>query len=233
MPKVKSFSAAWLSSNTPGHRLFEPSEASRSRALETGYSSRKKPIPGPRRTIARRGTEIFVAVGREIRWGDLAYLKDEWAANRHAKGRSGSAIRIKREESTPPFDDDGNLESTAGLRASRMLSSQSRRSANRCVGYQDTSCGRHSTAHHFTQLEFPSHLDDTHRTYLRSPGSLPSDQRGCWSSQAQDLYTGAYYSCHLQACHCVCPVAPAWSQRLLHRHSYGGRHCASLGIVYI
>ncbi|KAL6359443.1 hypothetical protein LRP88_06864 [Fusarium phalaenopsidis] len=116
MPKVKSFSAAWLSSNTPGHRLFEPSEASRSRALEVGYSSRKKPIPGPRRTIARRGTEIFVAVGREIRWGDLAYLKDEWAANRHAKGRSGSAIRIKREESTPPFDDDGNLESTAGLR---------------------------------------------------------------------------------------------------------------------
>ncbi|RMJ06843.1 hypothetical protein CDV36_013565 [Fusarium kuroshium] len=116
MPKVKSFSAAWLSSNTPGHRLFEPSEASRSRGLEVGYSSRKKPIPGPRRTIARRGTEIFVAVGREIRWGDLAYLKDEWAANRHVKGRSGSGIRIKREESTPPFGDDENLESTAGLR---------------------------------------------------------------------------------------------------------------------
>ncbi|RSM00495.1 hypothetical protein CEP52_009055 [Fusarium oligoseptatum] len=98
MPKVKSFSTAWLSSNTPGHRLFEPSEASRSRGLEVGYSSRKKPIPGPRRTIARRGTEIFVAVGREIRWGDLAYLKDD----------ARNLLLL--------FDDDENLESTAGLR---------------------------------------------------------------------------------------------------------------------
>lgn len=31
---------------------------------------------GPRRTIARRNnTEVFIAVGKEIRWADLAYLK--------------------------------------------------------------------------------------------------------------------------------------------------------------
>lgn len=115
MPKVKSYSAAWLSSNAPGHRLFEQSpEASKSRGLESTYASKKKHIPGPRRTIARRGTEVFVAVGREIRWGDLAYLKDEWA-NRHSKGRSSQGVRIKREDSTQSLDDD-NLENTAGLR---------------------------------------------------------------------------------------------------------------------
>ncbi|EGU80376.1 hypothetical protein FOXB_09124 [Fusarium oxysporum f. sp. conglutinans Fo5176] len=115
MPKVKSYSAAWLSSNAPGHRLFEPSsEASKSRSLESAYSSKKKTIPGPRRTIAHRGTEVFVAVGREIRWGDLAYLKDEWA-NRYSKRGSSQGIRIKREDSTQPFDDE-SLESAAGLR---------------------------------------------------------------------------------------------------------------------
>lgn len=33
---------------------------------------------GPRRTIARRGTEVFIAVGKEIRWADLVYLKEAW-----------------------------------------------------------------------------------------------------------------------------------------------------------
>lgn len=115
MPKVKSYSAAWLSKNAPGHRLFEPSsDASRSRGLDSALGNKKKSVAGPRRTIARRGTEVFVAVGRELRWGDLAYLKDEWA-NRHAK-KSGQGPRIKREGSTQPFDGDVDLESTTGLR---------------------------------------------------------------------------------------------------------------------
>ena len=37
-------------------------------------------MPGPRRTIARRGTEVFVANGREIRWADLVTMKDNWEA---------------------------------------------------------------------------------------------------------------------------------------------------------
>ncbi|KAH7144001.1 hypothetical protein EDB81DRAFT_514697 [Dactylonectria macrodidyma] len=115
MPKVKSYSAAWLSNNSPGHRLFEPSaESIGSRSLEPAYVAKKRAIAGPRRTIARRGTEVFVAVGREIHWGDLAYLKDGWA-NRHARGKSGSGIRIKREDSMQS-DIDTAPESSAGLR---------------------------------------------------------------------------------------------------------------------
>ncbi|KND92271.1 hypothetical protein TOPH_03206 [Tolypocladium ophioglossoides CBS 100239] len=116
MPKVKHFSAAWLSGNAPGHQLFEPSaESIRSRALSPSYSSKKKAIPGPRRTIARRGTEVFVAVGKEIRWADLAYLKDEWTT-KQSRGRSGSGIRIKREDSYQSIEGDGEIDSAAGFR---------------------------------------------------------------------------------------------------------------------
>ncbi|KAG5987652.1 hypothetical protein E4U43_004983 [Claviceps pusilla] len=121
MPKIKSHSASWLSSsNAPGHQLFAPStEAARSRAL--GPVSKNQLLAGPRRTIARRGTEVFVAVGKEIRWADLAYLKDEWST-RQSRGRTGSAgVRIKREDSVQSIPDDHDEDTAAavGLRVIR------------------------------------------------------------------------------------------------------------------
>ncbi|KAM4055270.1 hypothetical protein HRG_006066 [Hirsutella rhossiliensis] len=117
MPKVKHYSAAWLSGNAPGHQLFEPlAEAIRSRALSPSYSSKKKPAAGPRRTIARRGTEVFAAVGKEIRWADLVYMRDDWAA-KQSRGRSGSGIRsIKREDSIQSIESFGKTEHAAGFR---------------------------------------------------------------------------------------------------------------------
>ncbi|KAM0515741.1 hypothetical protein ACHAPE_005820 [Trichoderma viride] len=98
MPKVKHYSAAWLSKNAPGNQLFEPSADSlRSKALSS--PSKKKQTPGPRRTIARRGTEVFVAVGKEIRWGDLVYLKEEWMEKQSRRRRS-SSVRVKQEDDT-------------------------------------------------------------------------------------------------------------------------------------
>ena len=121
MPKVNSYSAAWLSKSAPGHQLFEPSpEALRSRGMTPPYSSKKKAPLGPRRTIARRGTEVFVAVGKEIRWGDLAYLKEEWTTAQQARARRGSSARVKREESTGPLEDIPDIESVGGLRV-RLL----------------------------------------------------------------------------------------------------------------
>ncbi|OAA38583.1 WD40/YVTN repeat-like-containing domain protein [Metarhizium rileyi] len=115
MPKVKSYSAAWLSNkNAPGRQLFDPpADDIRSRALSP--PSKARSTLGPRRTIARRGTEVFVAVGREIRWADLAYLKDEWST-KHSRGRSGSAgVRIKREDSDPSIEHE-EVEAAPGLR---------------------------------------------------------------------------------------------------------------------
>ncbi|KJZ77031.1 hypothetical protein HIM_03352 [Hirsutella minnesotensis 3608] len=116
MPKVKHYSASWLAGGAPGHQLFEPSaEAIRSRALSPSYASKKKAAVGPRRTIARRGTEVFVAVGKEIRWADLVYLKDEWTA-KQSRNRSSSGARIKREDSFRSIGGDDNVEYAAGFR---------------------------------------------------------------------------------------------------------------------
>jgi nucleoporin NUP82 len=116
MPKVKCYSAAWLSKNAPGNQLFEPSaESLRSRALSS--PSRKKQVPGPRRNIARRGTEAFVAVGKEIRWGDLVYLKEEWT-DKQSRRRSSSSVRVKREDDTLQSIDTDITDTTAGWRVS-------------------------------------------------------------------------------------------------------------------
>ncbi|RFU77046.1 hypothetical protein TARUN_5182 [Trichoderma arundinaceum] len=113
MPKVKCYSAAWLSKNAPGNQLFEPSaESLRSRALSP---SKKKQVPGPRRTIARRGTEAFVAVGKEIRWGDLVYLKEEWT-EKQSRRRNSSTVRVKREDDTLQSIDTDATETPAGWR---------------------------------------------------------------------------------------------------------------------
>ena len=119
MPKVKSYSAAWLAKNTPGHQLFEPSsDALRARALSPAATSKRESTPGPRRTIANRGTQVFVANGREIRWGDLAYLKEQWS-NAQGRGRGSSyGARIKREDPTQSILDSVELENAGGMRVS-------------------------------------------------------------------------------------------------------------------
>lgn len=90
MSRIKSYTPSWLSRPAPGHALFQ---ASAEDIKASVFSSRRKSRPGPRRNIARRGTEVFVAVNREIRWGDLVYLKDAWA-------EKAASTRVKREDST-------------------------------------------------------------------------------------------------------------------------------------
>ena len=51
--------------------------------------SKKNSKRGPRRTIAHRGTEVFIAVGREIRWADLVYLKEAWEDKEQRKKSFG------------------------------------------------------------------------------------------------------------------------------------------------
>jgi hypothetical protein len=117
MPKIKSFAPSWLNEPSPGHKLFAQSSDDARLSMTLPYG--KKPKPGPRRTIARRDTEVFVAVGKQIRWGDLAYLKESWETN-HARSNSGT--RIKRESSEDPFDHDNGIvgHGTDGYRVSGM-----------------------------------------------------------------------------------------------------------------
>ena len=86
MPKVISYTPSWLSRLSPGFRLFSssqdvshsPRENGKSPALPVSSNKIEGDYLGPKRTIARRGTEIFVVVGNHIRWSDLCMLKDDW-----------------------------------------------------------------------------------------------------------------------------------------------------------
>jgi nucleoporin NUP82 len=99
MPKIKSYAPGWLNEPGPGHKLFAASTEDTKAPTSSIYQ--KKAKPGPRRTIARRGTEIFVAARREIRWGDLVYLKESWES-KHS--RNGDGVRIKREDADSNFE---------------------------------------------------------------------------------------------------------------------------------
>jgi nucleoporin NUP82 len=75
MARVVGHTPSWLSAPSPGFNLFQrnpgtkPPSALRNQLV-------KAEARGPTRTIAHRGTEIFVLVGNEIRWSDLVSLKD-------------------------------------------------------------------------------------------------------------------------------------------------------------
>ncbi|KAH9881107.1 hypothetical protein J1614_001601 [Plenodomus biglobosus] len=71
MPKVLSYTPDWLSRPNPGYHLFAPRRANGHAAV-----TKKKPDHGTRKTIATRGSEVFVAAGNELRWADLVSLKD-------------------------------------------------------------------------------------------------------------------------------------------------------------
>ncbi|USP77786.1 uncharacterized protein yc1106_05060 [Curvularia clavata] len=71
MPKILGYTPDWLSRPNPGYHLFA------SKHQDGNGVVARRPEPGSRRTIATRGSEIFVAVGNEIRWADLVNLKEE------------------------------------------------------------------------------------------------------------------------------------------------------------
>ncbi|KAI6248327.1 Nucleoporin [Erysiphe necator] len=83
MPQIINFTPEWLSKPNPGYNIFVgksiDSQFSYMTALNGSNSSIKRITkPSARRCLAHRGTEIFVAVGKEIRWADLASVKDLW-----------------------------------------------------------------------------------------------------------------------------------------------------------
>ncbi|KAK2875171.1 hypothetical protein FQN49_001708 [Arthroderma sp. PD_2] len=93
MPRIVDYSPPWLSRPSPGVDLFCPSatdkpSASIRNAQKTVSDAAQEPRPV--RTLARRGTEVFTVIDNQIRWADLARLKDEW--------RKG--VKQKREESS-------------------------------------------------------------------------------------------------------------------------------------
>ncbi|KAJ5084162.1 hypothetical protein NUU61_008741 [Penicillium alfredii] len=92
MPRVNSYAPAWLCRPSPGASLFASSSVkSPAQDLQNGH---KVPAAdGPTRTFAKRGNEVFAVVDNEIRWANLARLKDQWLQSRQKKGTTKEDAR--------------------------------------------------------------------------------------------------------------------------------------------
>lgn len=102
MPQITSFTPPWLSRPNPGWEIFTPSAKDATYpSLSQNTNAKKGAKPGPRRTIAQRGTEIFVGVGKEIRWADLVYLKEAWE-----DGQERQKNPSKRTEKESQYEED-------------------------------------------------------------------------------------------------------------------------------
>ena len=77
MPRTVSYTPPWLLRPSPGSQVFEPIKKP-AQTAHGGAAGTGGERDGPKRIIARRGTEVFVVVGNEIRWTDLLALKDDW-----------------------------------------------------------------------------------------------------------------------------------------------------------
>ncbi|KAJ5171831.1 hypothetical protein N7492_004424 [Penicillium capsulatum] len=96
MPKVTSYAPAWLSRPSPGASVFSRTTA-RNPAEDLRNGTKPAATPATR-TIAKRGIEIFTAVDNEIRWSDLARLKDQW--QQRPRQQKDSAANQAEENST-------------------------------------------------------------------------------------------------------------------------------------
>ncbi|KAL8708889.1 MAG: hypothetical protein Q9220_006345 [cf. Caloplaca sp. 1 TL-2023] len=99
MPKILNYTPPWLSRPSPGFDLFDSADHSSSTAKysnaspPTNGTSSEPESPGPRRTIAHRGTEVFLVVRNQIRWADLSLLKDDWeSTHRRRKNSLGTSL---------------------------------------------------------------------------------------------------------------------------------------------
>ena len=82
MPRIINYTPGWLSRPSPGFQIFNKAHSTSSQASSNSHSQQRNgnfgndQDGGPNRTIAQRGTEIYLAIGRQIRWADLVSLKD-------------------------------------------------------------------------------------------------------------------------------------------------------------
>lgn len=99
MPKVLGYTPSWLTRPSPGFDVFKPQPRTSSKA--TNGVTKADELPRTRNTITTKGTEIFVAVGNEIRWSDLVELKEAGDAQYPLLNR----LRLQNER--PPKPKEG------------------------------------------------------------------------------------------------------------------------------
>ena len=102
MPRILSHTPAWLSEAASRFKLFSENAATNhaeNRNAELGKHG-KTSSSCPRRVIASRGSEVFVATGKTIKWADLASWKSAWESKAAPRYQNG-----KRQTSVEPDDE--------------------------------------------------------------------------------------------------------------------------------
>lgn len=79
MPRILRHTPQWLNRPAPGFALFANPEGDKLKKNSEGLK------PHATRTVTNRGTEIFIAVGNQLRWSDLLLLKEEDQHRRQAE----------------------------------------------------------------------------------------------------------------------------------------------------
>ncbi|KAJ5287088.1 hypothetical protein N7478_002774 [Penicillium angulare] len=101
MPKVNSYAPAWLCRPSPGASIFTSADV-KSPAQQNG--SKNAALSAANRTVAKRGNEVFAVVDNEIRWSDLARVKNRW--QQQARQKKSSTSQAKDQGSNaevPPY----------------------------------------------------------------------------------------------------------------------------------
>ncbi|KAJ5523351.1 hypothetical protein N7513_012895 [Penicillium frequentans] len=103
MPKVNSYAPAWLCRPSPGASLFTSASDKGPAQIQENGSKTVTPNAA-NRTIAKRGNEVFAVIDNEIRWSDLARLKDQWQQEaRQKKSSTGPVKEQANGTKSPPY----------------------------------------------------------------------------------------------------------------------------------
>lgn len=110
MPKIISYTPPWLSRPSPGSQAFiniqnhdsNPSKR-HSHLSSPSHEVVDQPYCGPHRVLARRGTEIFVVIGNQIRWTDLRMIKNDWEEQTYHAGSRSKLLDHQHEGQLPTY----------------------------------------------------------------------------------------------------------------------------------
>lgn len=156
----------------------------------TSVTDNIKPLrpPGPYRTIARRGTEIFVAVGKEIRWADLVYLKENWDELQSKTPRKAGKGKASIENQSEEQNGQGYRVSSPALTVFLQLTFQD---------HQNPSRGGHSTAYNFSACQLHRDSNDTYGPYCHPTRAFTTQYFRYERSQVEILYPWTYNACYI------------------------------------
>lgn len=91
MPRVISYTPAWLKRPSPGSKVFLDDALGNGSPVKPSTStSNDGTYYGAHKKVAKRGLEVFVAVRNQIRWTELCQLKYIWSEEVEKKRRKKS-----------------------------------------------------------------------------------------------------------------------------------------------